>query len=79
MERELLLLRSMNGAVTDFRYALRNLRRAPAFYLLVIAFLGLGIACSVAVFSLVDGTSRATASVQRSRRLVALTIGQRAI
>ncbi len=69
----MLLLRSMNGAVTDFRYALRNLRRAPAFYLLVVGFLGLGIACSVAVFSLVDGILVRPLPYSHPRRLVALT------
>jgi len=63
----------MNGAVTDLRYALRNLRRAPAFYLLVVAFLGLGIACSVAVFSLVDGILVRPLPYSYPRRLVALT------
>ncbi|HEY3455666.1 MAG TPA: ABC transporter permease [Bryobacteraceae bacterium] len=39
----------------DVRYAFRTFRRQRTFYSLVISILALGIALSVAVFSLVDG------------------------
>lgn len=45
----------IEGILADFRYAFRTLRRQPFFYSAVIVILALGIASSVAVFSLVDG------------------------
>ena len=38
----------------DFRLALRSLRRAPAFSVLIILTLGLGIGANTAIFSLMD-------------------------
>ena len=37
---------------TDLLFALRSLRRAPAFFILAVATLGLGIAANTAIFSL---------------------------
>jgi putative ABC transport system permease protein len=39
----------------DFLYGLRLLRRSPAFYLLGILILSLGIGATTAIFSLIDG------------------------
>ena len=45
----------MNDFVRDLRYALRQLRRTPAFSLVVLATLGLGIGSNAAIFSVFNG------------------------
>ena len=44
----------MRGALDDLRFALRQLRRAPAFAAVAVATLGLGIAANAVMFSLID-------------------------
>ena len=49
-------LRKMQTFLADLRYALRLLRRAPGFTLLVVLVLALGIGANSAIFTLVDQT-----------------------
>ena len=59
--------------LSDVRYAFRTFRRAPGFYSLVVAILGLGIAFSVSIFSLVDGILVRPLPYSDPQRLVMLT------
>jgi putative ABC transport system permease protein len=48
-------VRLMGGAMRDVRLALRQMRKAPAFYLTAILTLALGMGATIAIFSLVEG------------------------
>ena len=47
-------VRLMNGILRDLRYALRTLRREPAFTVVAVLTLGLGTAANTAIFSVVN-------------------------
>ena len=54
----------------DFRFALRSLRRAPAFSVIIIVTLGLGIGANTAIFSLMDQVLLRTLPVRAPEELV---------
>ena len=58
--------------ITDFRYALRTLLHAPAFSLVVVLTLGLGIGANTAIFSLMDQVLLRLLPVARPEELVQL-------
>jgi predicted permease len=59
----------------DVRYALRALRASPAFALVAILSLGLGIGANTAIFSLINAVVLRTLPVERPEELVQITIG----
>lgn len=55
-EREMRLTRWIEELRDDVKFALRQLRRAPAFTLIAVVTLALGIGANGAIFALVDAT-----------------------
>src|SRR6185369_5335708 len=62
----------MNAFLQDLRYALRGLRRNPAFAAAAIATLALGIGANAAIFALVDRVLIRALPVRDPGRLVLL-------
>jgi hypothetical protein len=62
----------MNGLGRDLRHAVRGLRKNPAFTLVVVLTLGLGIGANAAIFSLMDQVLFRALPVHDPARLVLL-------
>ena len=60
----------MDTLIKDLRYALRNLIRHPAFTVVVVITLGLGIGANAAIFSLTDKVLLQTLPVDKPENLV---------
>jgi predicted permease len=59
----------------DLRHALRRLRKAPGFTLIVVAILALGIGSNTAVFSLIDALLLRSLNVPAPHELVRISFG----
>jgi len=62
----------MHTLITDFRYALRTMRRAPTFAAVVIGVLALGIGANTAIFSIVNAVLLRPLPFENSDRIVRL-------
>jgi hypothetical protein len=62
----------MHGIAKDFRFAARQLFKAPGFTLTVVLMLGLGIGVTTAIFSLIEGILLRPLPFQNPDRLVLL-------
>lgn len=60
----------MRYVLTDFRHAVRGLRKAPFFTTLAVASLALGIGATAAIFTLVDQVLLRPLPVERPHELV---------
>jgi len=63
----------IDGLIRDTRFAVRSLRRAPAFTVVVVLTLALGIGANSAVFSIVDAVLLHPLVVSHPTQLVSIT------
>jgi putative ABC transport system permease protein len=71
--RERDLFAWIDTAVADVRYALRSLRSTPAFSLVAVLSLALGIGANTAIFSILDAVLLKSLPVSHPDELVAVT------
>ncbi len=69
------LLTWIDSAFTDVRYSLRALRRSPAFTIVAVLSLALGIGANTAIFSLVNAVLLRSLPVSHPEEIVAVTMG----
>jgi len=73
--REIDLLTWLETCLADVRYAVRALRRSPAFALVAILSLALGIGANTAIFSLINAVMLRSLPVSRPEELIAVNFG----
>src|SRR4030095_15320340 len=66
----------LESLLADVRYARRALRASPAFALVTIVSLGLGIGANTAIFSLINAVVLRTLPVVRPDELMQVTMGE---
>jgi macrolide transport system ATP-binding/permease protein len=71
--REVWMWPTFESILADFRFALRQLRKAPGFALTAILVLALGIAASVSIFAFINAAILKPLPYQAPSRLVAVS------
>jgi len=66
----------MTGLLQDFRFALRQLRRSPAFTAVVVITLAVGIGANTTVFSAIEAVMLRALPYSNPKRLALLTDSQ---
>jgi predicted permease len=72
--RDIDIMTWIESAIADVRYALRALMRSPAFALVAILSLALGIGANTAIFSLINAVLLKSLPVQHPEQLVAVEL-----
>ena len=72
------LLHSLRVSISDVRFVLRQMRKAPGFALTVLITLALGITATTVIFSLVDAVLLRPLPLPESNRLVSMATLNRA-
>ena len=72
--RRSLGLRAWDDLLADLRYAVRQLRRTPAFTVTVLLVLALGIGANAAMFSIIDATLLRRLPYRRAAELISLHV-----
>jgi len=67
------LLGEIDGLVLDARLAVRGFRKSPAFVIVTLLTLTLGIGANTAIFSLIDALLLRKLPVERPNEIVQLT------
>ena len=67
------LLGEIDGLVRDVRLAVRGFRKSPAFVIVILLTLTLGIGANTAIFSLIDALLLRKLPVVRPNEIVQLT------
>ncbi|HEY4303812.1 MAG TPA: ABC transporter permease [Gemmatimonadaceae bacterium] len=70
--RERNLFAWLDTLIADCRYAVRSLRAAPAFAIVAVVSLGLGIGANTAIFSLLNAVMLKSLPVQHPEQLVSI-------
>jgi len=70
--RDMRGLNVIDNSLRDFRYAIRGLRRSPAFAILAVLVMALGIGANTAVFSVVNGVLLKPLAFRNPDRIVTL-------
>src|SRR5262245_30840775 len=75
--RELWTFPLAESILADVRYAMRRIAKAPAYSIIAVLIMGLGIGANTAIFSLLDAVMLKSLPVNEPENLVLLRSGAR--